>query len=89
MEKAAGVSAARLAVAAAAVLLCLLLLLAAGPQGVSGADGRRKTASPYDKLISCRVLGNCDKNKGPEATRPGKPVNKYTRGCSKIDKCRD
>jgi hypothetical protein len=71
----------RLALAAA---LVLCLLLATGPQEAAGAEGMLS----YDKLLSCKVLGNCDKNRGPGATRPGKPVNKYTRGCSPLTRCR-
>lgn len=76
------VSIARLAVVAAA-MLCLLLAMA--PQEAAGAEGQYLS---YDKVLSCKVLGNCEKNQGPEATRPGKPANEYTRGCSAITRCR-
>jgi hypothetical protein len=72
---------ARLALVAA-VVLCLLL--ATGPQGAVSAEGMVS----FDNLISCKVLGNCDKNLGPEASRPGKPANDYTRGCNPITGCR-
>ncbi|KAK8452432.1 hypothetical protein SEVIR_5G109950v4 [Setaria viridis] len=40
-------------------------------------------------MISCKVLGNCEKNAGtPDATRPGAVANRYTRGCSAIERCR-
>jgi hypothetical protein len=72
-------------VMAASVVLCLLLL-ATGPQEAAGADQGQYLS--YDKVLSCKVLGNCEKNQGPEAKRPGKPANEYTRGCSKIFQCR-
>ncbi|XP_066308400.1 protein RALF-like 13 [Miscanthus floridulus] len=74
---------ARLAMAVA-VVLCLLL--ATAPQEAAGVDQGQYLS--YDKVLSCKVLGNCEKNQGPEAKRPGKPANDYTRGCSKIFKCR-
>ena len=71
---------------AAAAVLCLLLLSTV-PQEVAGADQGQYLS--YDKVLSCKALGNCDdKNQSPEAKRPMKPVNGYTRGCSKIFKCR-
>ncbi|KAG2575284.1 protein RALF-like 9 [Panicum virgatum] len=77
MEK---VSSTRVA-AAAVVALCLLLALAQEAAGVE-----YMTYPP--NMIHCKVLGNCEKNAGPDATRPGKPANSYTRGCSAIDRCR-
>ncbi|KAG2595512.1 uncharacterized protein LOC120710457 [Panicum virgatum] len=77
MEK---VSSTRVA-AAAVVALCLLLAPAQEAAGVE-----YMTYPP--NMINCKVLGNCEKNAGPEATRPGKPANSYTRGCSAIDRCR-
>ncbi|XP_066313836.1 protein RALF-like 13 [Miscanthus floridulus] len=74
---------ARLAMVAAAVLC---LLLATEPQEAAGADQGQYLS--YDKVLSCKALGNCEKNQGPEDKRPGKPANDYTRGCSKIFKCR-
>ncbi|KAJ1254936.1 hypothetical protein BS78_03G056400 [Paspalum vaginatum] len=77
MEK---VKTTRLAMAAVAVLC---LLLAAGQ--AAGAEAVETMKYPH---LSCEVLGNCNKKGGPEATRPGKAANKYTRGCSKMDRCR-
>ncbi|RCV24772.1 hypothetical protein SETIT_5G113300v2 [Setaria italica] len=74
-------STARLAVVA--VTLCLLLL--AGPQEAEAAEW----ITYPSKMISCKVLGNCEKNAGtPDATRPGAVANRYTRGCSAIERCR-
>ena len=77
MEK---VSSTRVA-AAAVVALCLLLAPAQEAAGVE-----YMTYPP--NMIHCKVLGNCEKNAGPDATRPGKPANSYTRGCRAIDRCR-
>ena len=78
MEK---VSSARLAAAAVVVALCLLLAPAQQAAGVE-----YMTYPP--NMIHCKVLGNCEKYAGPDATRPGKPANSYTRGCRAIDRCR-
>lgn len=81
---AAAANTARLAMVAAAVLC---LLLATAPQEAAGADQGQQYLT-YDKLISCKTLGNCEKYQSPEDKRPGKPANEYTRGCSKIFQCR-
>ncbi|CAL4965426.1 unnamed protein product [Urochloa decumbens] len=70
----------------AVVVLCLLMAAAAAPQA---ADAVEYIKYPKN-MISCKALGNCEKNDGgPDATRPGAVANKYTRGCSRIDRCRD
>ncbi|KAG8053402.1 hypothetical protein GUJ93_ZPchr0001g31860 [Zizania palustris] len=51
-------------------------------------------AEPATPVISCSVLGNCgggDTTISGELKLPSlpKPANPYTRGCSKIDRCRD
>nr|CAB3503473.1 unnamed protein product [Digitaria exilis] len=72
---------ARLAMA----VLCLLLV--ASSPAVRQAEATEWLTYPK-AMISCKVLGNCEKNAGPDATRPGKPANTYTRGCSAITRCR-
>ncbi|OEL35976.1 hypothetical protein BAE44_0003008 [Dichanthelium oligosanthes] len=66
------------------VLVCLLLLAAAPRE----AEAMEWLTYPR-AMISCKVLGNCDKNaSGVDPTRPGKSANPYTRGCNAIERCR-
>ncbi|KAF8704902.1 hypothetical protein HU200_031143 [Digitaria exilis] len=69
----------------AMAVLCLLLV--ASSPAVRQAEATEWLTYPK-AMINCKVLGNCEKNAGPDATRPGKPANTYTRGCSAITRCR-
>jgi hypothetical protein len=69
-----------------AAVVVLLLLAAAGSQQQAAAV---EYITYPSKMISCKALGNCDKNAGnPDATRPGAVANPYTRGCNPINRCR-
>ena len=71
-----------------AVLLLLLVVLLAG----QAADAAEASSSPQlgSSKGDCEISGTCDRKLAAAAdpTRPGKPANTYTRGCSSISQCR-
>jgi len=73
-----------------AVLLLLLVVLLAG----QAADAAEASSSPQlgSSKGDCEISGTCGDMKlaaAADPTRPGKPANTYTRGCSSISQCRD
>ena len=73
-----------------AVLLLLLVVFLAG----QAADAAEASSSPQlgSSKGDCEISGTCGDMKlaaAADPTRPGKPANTYTRGCSSISQCRD
>ncbi|KAL5226306.1 hypothetical protein ABZP36_014571 [Zizania latifolia] len=68
------------------------LMLATAHQADAARPLTAAAAEPATPVISCSVLGNCGgdtTNSGELQLSLAKPANPYTRGCSKIDRCRD
>ncbi|KAG2586846.1 hypothetical protein PVAP13_5NG084400 [Panicum virgatum] len=74
--------------AVAAVLLLLGVLLAGQTASAAEASSSPQLGSSKG---DCEISGTCGDMKlaaAADPTRPGKPANTYTRGCSSISQCR-
>ncbi|CAL4951759.1 unnamed protein product [Urochloa decumbens] len=73
-------------------LAMVVVLLLLGVLLVGHSADAAEASAPEPQLGSskgdCEISGTCDM-KTIDPTRPGAVANSYTRGCSKINQCRD